>query len=517
MKIFNKVTLKTLMKNKTRTIVTIIGIILSASMFTAVTTSISSLQNYMVNVSIHNNGDWEGVLYYSQEGTSDAIKNDDYIKDSFEGQILGYSHLEDIKNDYKPYVYLLGADEEFIDKMPVHITSGRLPKNSEEIVLPEHLRSNGGVSYKVGDTITLKLGDRTSDGENILAENVRLNVDNNGKALEELKVRLERTYTVVGFMERPGFENYEAPGYTAVTLKDDSLKDVPSNVYFTTNAPKEIYDYLDSVSSQEGVSFVSYSANSDVLRYRGSSSYDSFYSVLYGLATILFALIIFGSVSLIYNAFAISVSERTKQFGLLSSIGATKKQLSRSVFFEAFALSAIGIPLGILLGITGIGVTFYLIGDKMAASMYTGAIDLRISVSPMSIIIAVLLALVTVLISAYIPSRRATRISAIDAIRQSKDVKIKGKARLDHFPLGGVDHDRHAGDVRLAGDQVEEGDHGRLRIQHALVHVDVDHLGAGFHLLQGDFQRLGVVLLADQTGELGRAGDVGALADVHEQ
>ncbi len=91
------------------------------------------------------------------------------------------------------------------------------------------------------------------------------------------------------------------------------------------------------------------------------------------------------------------------------------------------------------------------------------------------------------------------------------------EARLDHFPLGGVDHDRHAGDVRLAGDQVEEGDHGRLRIQHALVHVDVDHLGAGFHLLQGHFQRLGVVLLADQTGELGRTGDVGALADVHEQ
>ncbi len=91
------------------------------------------------------------------------------------------------------------------------------------------------------------------------------------------------------------------------------------------------------------------------------------------------------------------------------------------------------------------------------------------------------------------------------------------EACLDHFPFGGVDHDRHAGDVRLAGDQVEEGDHGRLRIQHALVHVDVDHLGAGFHLLQGHFQRLGVVLLADQTGELGRAGDVGALADVHEQ
>ncbi len=91
------------------------------------------------------------------------------------------------------------------------------------------------------------------------------------------------------------------------------------------------------------------------------------------------------------------------------------------------------------------------------------------------------------------------------------------QAGLDHFPLGGVDHDRHARDVGLGGDQVEEGDHGRLRVQHAFVHVDVDHLGAGFHLLLGHLESFRVVFLADQPGELGRTGDVGALADVDEQ
>src|SRR5690606_37793185 len=91
------------------------------------------------------------------------------------------------------------------------------------------------------------------------------------------------------------------------------------------------------------------------------------------------------------------------------------------------------------------------------------------------------------------------------------------EARLDDVPLGGVDHDRHPGDIRLAGDKIEEGHHGLLRIQHALVHVDVDHLGAGLDLLQGDLQRFGVVVLADQAGELGAAGNVGALTDVDEQ
>ena len=91
------------------------------------------------------------------------------------------------------------------------------------------------------------------------------------------------------------------------------------------------------------------------------------------------------------------------------------------------------------------------------------------------------------------------------------------QARFDHLPLGGVDHDRYAGDVWLAGNQVEELDHGRLGVEHPFVHVDVDDLGAGFDLLQGDFQGFGVVFFADQPGELGGTGDVGALTDVDEQ
>ncbi len=91
------------------------------------------------------------------------------------------------------------------------------------------------------------------------------------------------------------------------------------------------------------------------------------------------------------------------------------------------------------------------------------------------------------------------------------------EAGLDHFPLRGVDHDRYAGDVRLACDQVEEGHHGLLRVEHPFVHVDIDHLGAGFDLLQGDFQGFGVIVFTDQAGKAGGAGDVGTLADVDEQ
>ena len=87
---------------------------------------------------------------------------------------------------------------------------------------------------------------------------------------------------------------------------------------------------------------------------------------------------------------------------------------------------------------------------------------------------------------------------------------------LDHAPFRAVDHDRHAGDVGLGGDQLEEGDHRRLGVEQALVHVDVDDLGAVLDLLARYFDRGRVVVRHDQLLEAGRAGDVGPLADIDE-
>ena len=91
------------------------------------------------------------------------------------------------------------------------------------------------------------------------------------------------------------------------------------------------------------------------------------------------------------------------------------------------------------------------------------------------------------------------------------------EARLDDRPLGGVDHHRHPADVRLRGDEVEVAGHGRLGVEQRLVHVDVDDLGAAVDLLPRDLDGLLVSAVGDELGEAPRAGDVGPLADVHEQ
>lgn len=162
---------------------------------------------------------------------------------------------------------------------------------------------------------------------------------------------------------------------------------------------------------------------------------DSLNRTVTSLAVILIAIIVLGSISLIYNAFSISISERTRQFGLLSSLGATRHQMIHSILFEAAFLCLIGIPLGIFFGLVGIGITFYFTGDTLAI-LYRSDTTLHLTLQPSvaGIVIAVTLAFITVLISAYLPARKSMKLSALEAIRQTSDINIRSKKCI-HFHL----------------------------------------------------------------------------------
>ena len=429
MNVFSKVTLESLKKNRTRTVVTIIGIMLSAAMICASTTFVSSMQNFVLRCEIYSSGDWHGAVYDAAYKDYEDIRDSGKVSSAAYAQVLGYAKIGSA-NEYKPYLYVLGGDAAsgYFETMPVHLLLGTLPKDSTEIILPEHLTSNGKVNYKLGDTVTLDVGDRTLDGRRLGQDTPVYTYDSETQVEIMSGERLEntepRTYTVVGIYERPTFEDYSAPGYTALTAADTKSADqAPIHCYFRLHKPAGVYDFMKEMGyTQEH----RYAYNTKVLLYSGTAPFDSFLTAFYSLAAIIIALIVFGSVSLIYNAFSISVSERTRQFGLLSSVGATKKQLRGMVLFEALAVSAVGIPLGILVGIGGIGITLLLIGDKFS-SIVRADIPMRLCVSWQAVVIAAVIALVTVLISAWIPSKRATGVSAVEAIRQSMDIKVSGR------------------------------------------------------------------------------------------
>lgn len=445
MNVFNKVTLQSLKKNKTRTIVTIIGIILSAAMICAVTTFASSIMNYAQENTIYSDGNWHGYQKDTDYKTYEDIVAAGKVEEAIYLQQLGNAYAEGCENEFKPYIYVLGAGKNVEDVLPIHITSGKYPTSSTEIMLPEHLYINGGVRYNLGDKITLELGQRMLDGYP-MTQSSPCYIYEQGQEVfngETLEIKETRTYTVVGFYERLSWriEDFESPGYTALTIADkDTNGEYNYDVYFRMKNPKDTFDFMQKMKLEGDV-------NNDLLMYSGTFAVNGFTTMLYSLAAIVIGLIMFGSVSLIYNAFSISVSERTKQFGLLSSIGATKKQLRKMVLFEALAVSVIGIPFGVLAGVGGIGVTLMLIGEKFRA-VIGYPIDMKLSVSPVAIGVAAVIALITVLISAWIPSIRATKVSAVEAIRQNLDVRntkpVKtSKLTYKFFGLSGVLANKH--------------------------------------------------------------------------
>lgn len=416
MSIFGKYSIRSLLKNKTRTFMTIVGIVLSVSMFTAVTEAVASFRSYLVAGVENEVGSYHAKTSFIDEDQLAKLgKNEEVDKTESLGAV-GYAYIGS-DNEYKPYLYIASMSEGFTDMVSVSITYGRLPQNSGEICLPSHLYSNGNVSIKLGDTLSLDIGERVSDGF-LLDQNYSLQ---DGETLELFDFK---SYTVVGFYERfsMSIEPYSAPGYTALTVGGTASG---YEAFFTLKSISETYDFI----YDSGEDFGALRANSDLLMLYGISRHATVMRMFVSLAAVLIALIMFGSVTLIYNSFSISVSERTKQFGILKSIGATKKQIRRTVFSEALSLCAVGVPLGLLAGCAGLGVTFYLLRGSLGSfgSLFgvEGGAVLRLVISPAALAIAAAIGVVTTVISAYIPARRAIKIPAIEAVRRTNDINVK--------------------------------------------------------------------------------------------
>lgn len=423
MNILNKVTRKALGRNRMRTFVTIIGIVLSAAMFTAVTTSITSMQEYMKKCCEQTDGSWYAGYMAADVDKYREIRSDEDVSVTAYLEDMGYAVIGS-SNEYKPYLYIGGMSGNFTDIVAVNLIEGRMPQNSDEIILPKHLITNGGIkNYNKGDKISLDAGQRSYDGK-ILSQRDGYQATEEGdvKDNEEKLINTgTREYTIVGFYERPSFEPYSAPGYTALTVGDGSDTAV-YDVFYKTKKAGKIY----TVAQRLNPDGASTEYNSDYLRFSGISSNIAFNKVLYSFAGILIMLIMFGSVSLIYNAFSISVSERTRQFGILKSVGATKRQMRHSVIYEGMLLGIIGIPVGIGAGILGMFITFKLTG-KFFGMMLVNKIDVvfGLHVTWQALVTAAVICFVTVMISANIPAVRAARKPAIEAIRQTGDVSIR--------------------------------------------------------------------------------------------
>ncbi len=428
MNIVNKLTARHLKENKRRTLVTIFGVIISVAMVTAVVTLAVSFLDLMKRQSIAMDGEWHVKYENVSPEQIEAIKKDEATDTVVLENNLGYAALPDSEMESKPYLFVKAYNEQGFNQFPIKLSEGHLPENKNEIVISEEVAEKDGIGYKIGDRIKLDLGKRYADGEKaFLTQMDPLQTDQNG-SIESLQIEKTKTYRIVGIIERPTWEPAWAPGYTALTYVNQSLlsqQNTGNAIVVLNEVTRSLYEHAEKLAEQHHIESVSF--NDTLLRYYGVSDNNNLNRTMYSLAAIIIAIIIIGSVTLIYNAFAISVSERARHLGMLSSVGATKKQKRNSVFFEGLIIGVISIPIGILAGLAGMTVTFFSINNFIEGALGITE-QLQVVVTPVSILAASVISMVTIFVSTYMPARKASKVSAIDAIRQTQDIKLSKKA-----------------------------------------------------------------------------------------
>lgn len=440
-----QLTTKNLKLNKKRTIVTIIGIILATSLITAVAGMIESFRMTMIQEEKDSGGDYHYAFWNVRNEDLKYIQENRNIESYYMMQGLGYAKLGGGQNEDKPFLHLLGMDKKALEKSNIKLIEGRLPEKEDELVISKHIESNAKVKYEVGQTLTLTFGERTpKDSEFTLGQSSPYNAGE-----EEFTAKETKSFKIVGVIERPNYsiEQRTAPGYTVICYQEQMLANkVDVYVRYTKKAlthqdeiTEEITGINQKVIKKENDGKVlndaelaeledakyNYSRNRGLLRWENMEMNDSTLTTIYSVCGIVIAIIIVTSVFCIRNSFAISITEKMKQYGMLSSIGATSKQIKKNVLYEASVLAAVGIPIGVLCGNFAVFVLTKVVGALLKEVLFQTQFAFAISIP--SNLIAIVLAGITIYLSAISSARKAAKVSPIDAIRNSADIQIKSK------------------------------------------------------------------------------------------
>ncbi len=422
MNILNKLTIKHLKMNKKRTIVTIIGVVLSTALMVGIGLLLSTFREMMIQQSIESNGNYHISINDLDNEKLSVVEKNSNVEYIYSKGFITYAE-SDFDYQYKPYLKLFAVNENYLKELKLQ--KGTYPKKDNEILVSAHLLELAAADYKIGDEIKLYLGKRMLEGEEYNNEYFTdgETFERNGEI---------GTYKIVGIVERDSNESYSDPGFSIFTYKKEINNNIQAFIRF--KKPKKAYEIADNLASTLNFKNECESANvgcyeeihynDALLSMYGASRYDNVMSSMSGVLSIMLAVVAVGCIIVIYNSFAISVMERKKQFGLFSSIGATKYQLKKTVFFEAIIVSIIGVPLGILSAYIGIGVVVSLMNILISDMVNT---EFVLCTYPIFLIIPIVFMILTIFISAFLPARSASKITPIEAIRLNDDIKIKGR------------------------------------------------------------------------------------------
>lgn len=421
MKIINKLTWRHLWVNRRRTVITLFGIIISVAMVTAVFTSVGSLMRSLSDITAAYDGAWHAQYMNLQDKDVQTLSKQKNVKTIGLLADIGQMDCNTKEDSGRNETSIIAGNQNLFAINKMKPAAGRLPNNTRELMVTKSYLQRNKLNWKVGDTVTVQTtsyptGAQEATGGEPIVEN--------------------RTFTVCGILE---VQNQLTGMNSAFCGMDDTVAGgYTAQVQFSnlgSNTPKDIKAAAKAVYGKAVNSDWSdlYTIHTDYLMYNGVQMSTGVTRALYGFVAIILLIIILASVFMIYDSFAVSYQQRARYLGMLASVGATRVQKRGSVYFEGFILGCIGIPIGILCGIGGIAVTLRALSDSFMKTVMvaTGdSIRLHAVVDWKIIVFSALVSALTIFISAWIPAHRASKITPIEALRQTNTVKVKKAKKL---------------------------------------------------------------------------------------
>lgn len=451
MKLLNKLTLKNLRLNKVRTAVTIIGIMLSAALITVVSGMALSGRQTMIDAQAAWSGNYDVALDIIDNSVIETARNNRNVENAFYKERLGYARTKNADGEICDYSVLAMSENTYGNCFKIDLIKGKFPTNSGEAVVTKSFKTQDGKDVKIGDKITLDVGVITDKDGNVLDEEGIHNLLQKDFNKCSIIDTAKRTYTVTGIIERPKTSELYDPSNLSMiyTVSDEkapieAIRTKHMNKLYIAYTPQSEGNYLQNTADilgfkaddmsnvisdeispedQQTSGINAYEFNSILLSMKGYGESDGTNVMIFSLAVIIIIIVMLASVFVIRNSFAISITEKTSMYGMLASVGATKRQIRRNVLFEGFILGLIGIPLGILLGL-GVNAILIAILNSVLGDMLNGATFVFVTPT-IPIICAIVLSAVTIFCSSFFIALRASRIPPLVAIRGNKDIKVK--------------------------------------------------------------------------------------------
>lgn len=378
--------------NKRKNILTIITIVLTTCLLTSIGILSNSVRVMNIRGMEERVGKCHGKYSNLNKKQMDTLKNNIKVK-----EIGQYIFAADVKNkDLGSCIMnFLYMDKTYMEMQNVKLEKGRMPEKSNEIAVERWILERLRVKPEVGEKVHFKYL-------------LRLKDDKKEPIIDE------KEFVISGILKENEYARMRYVSNAVVSRNFVENKfnsdDFKTSYYVRLKDNKNIEENILHIGKNLGVSSDDMSINKDYIKSFEIDFETIMPYIVIGLVVILSAIIV------IHNIFHISIIDKIRQFGLLGALGATKKQIRKSIMLDGIFMSSIGIPLGILMG--------YILSYFIIPMVYVE--NLTIESSPYIILVTIIVSLLTVIISLIKPARMAAKVSPIEAIRFS-GAKMKEK------------------------------------------------------------------------------------------